>query len=102
MKVIEAWGFTYRTCAVWVKDKIGMGYYFRQRHELLLVATKGQPPTPAPSDRLDSVIEGDRIGHSTKPVSSYEAIERMYPTLPKGEMFCRQARDGWYAWGNQS
>jgi len=100
--VIEAWGFSYRTCAVWVKDKIGMGYYFRQRHELLLVATKGKPPTPAPSDRLDSVIEATRERHSAKPVEGYEAIERMYPTLPKMEMFCRSPRDGWHVWGNQS
>ncbi len=102
MRVIEAWGFSYRTCAVWVKDKIGMGYYFRQRHELLLVATKGKPPTPAPSDRLDSVIEATRERHSAKPVEGYEAIERMYPTLPKMEMFCRSPRDGWHVWGNQS
>jgi N6-adenosine-specific RNA methylase IME4 len=102
MRVLEAWGFSYRTCAVWVKDKIGMGYYFRQRHELLLVATKGQPPTPAPSDRLDSVIEGACGKHSAKPTAFYEVIERMYPTLPKLELFCRSPRDGWKAWGNQS
>jgi len=102
MSVIEAWGFTYRTCAVWVKDKIGMGYYFRQRHELLLVATKGAPPVPAPADRLDSVLDGARLEHSAKPVSAYEAIERMYPRFPKLEMFCRSPRAGWEAWGNQS
>ena len=44
MRVIESWGFMYRTCAVWDKQKIGMGYYFRQQHELLLVATKGSMP----------------------------------------------------------
>ena len=43
MQVVEAWGFTYRTCAVWVKDRIGMGYYFRQRHELLLVGNARSP-----------------------------------------------------------
>ena len=41
LQVMTAWGFDYRTCAVWVKDRIGMGYYFRQRHELLLVGTRG-------------------------------------------------------------
>jgi len=41
LSLIEAWSFEYKTGAAWIKDKIGMGYYFRQKHELLLVATKG-------------------------------------------------------------
>ena len=102
MRVIEAWGFTYRTCAVWVKDKIGMGYYYRQRHELLLVATLGQIPVPLPANRPDSVIEAPRGQHSAKPVLAAEQIERMYPELRKVELFCRSPREGWRAWGNQA
>ncbi len=102
MRVVEAWGFNYRTSMVWVKDKIGMGYYARQRHELLLICTKGHPPTPAPSDRPDSVVEASRDAHSAKPAVFYDVIERMYPTLPKIELFCRSPRDGWGAWGNQA
>lgn len=101
MRVIEAWGFTYRTCAVWVKDKIGMGYYFRQRHELLLVATRGELPVPEPSDRHDSVIEGERTEHSAKPVEFYEVIEAMYPEYRRIELFSRNPRLGWAGWGNQ-
>lgn len=102
MRVVSSWGFEYRTCAVWVKDKIGMGYYFRQRHELLLVATRGNMPTPAPADRPDSVIEAALGGHSVKPTLAYEHIERMYPTLPKVELFNRLPRKGWKVWGNQA
>jgi N6-adenosine-specific RNA methylase IME4 len=102
MRVVESWGFTYRTCAVWVKDQIGMGYYFRQRHEMLLVATKGSPPVPEPADRPDSVIESPREEHSRKPDAFYLAIERMYPSLPKIELFARGARKGWARWGNQA
>jgi N6-adenosine-specific RNA methylase IME4 len=102
MRVVEAWGFTYRTSAVWVKDKIGMGYYFRQRHELLLVATRGAMPTPAPSNRPDSVIHAALGRHSAKPVEVACAIEAMYPGLPKLELFCRSPRAGWSAWGNQA
>jgi len=99
LRVVESWGFTYRTGAVWIKDRIGMGYYFRQRHELLLVATRGSVATPAPSDRPDSVIEAKRLKHSAKPGVLYEMIERMYPRLTKGELFARQAREGWLRWG---
>jgi N6-adenosine-specific RNA methylase IME4 len=102
MRVIESWGFTYRTCAVWVKDKIGMGYYYRQRHELLLVATRGSMPVPAPADRPDSVIDGPIGAHSAKPSLAAEQIERMYPGLPRLELFCRSPRPGWSVWGNQA
>lgn len=100
-QVLRSWGFTYRTCAVWVKDKIGMGYYFRQQHELLLVAAKGSIPVPEPSSRVSSIISAPRTEHSAKPHEVYEVIERMYPELPKVELFSRSPRDGWHAWGNQ-
>ena len=102
MRVIAAWGFTYKTCAVWDKQKIGMGYYFRQRHELLLVATKGAPPAPLPSTRPDSVFSFPRGEHSAKPQEVAALIEAMYPDFEKIEMFCRAPRAGWAVWGNQS
>lgn len=100
--VLNAWGFEYRTCAVWDKQKIGMGYYFRQQHELLLVAVRGSPLTPAPANRPSSVLSFPRGEHSAKPAEVYELIEAMYPELPKLEMFCRSPREGWGAWGNQA
>lgn len=102
MRVVREWGFTYRTCMVWDKEKIGMGYYARQQHELLLIATKGAIPVPPPSARPGSVVRITRGDHSAKPHEFYELIERMYPELPKLEMFCRSPRAGWSVWGNQS
>lgn len=100
--VLDAWGFEYRTCAVWDKQKIGMGYYFRQQHEILLVATKGEIPAPPVESRISSVISIEREAHSKKPDEFYQIIEAMYPSLPKIELFSRNKRDGWEAWGNQS
>ena len=103
MQVIDAWGYTYRTCMVWDKDRIGMGYYARQQHELLLIATRGSVPVPEPENRPPSVIRLRRDdGHSAKPAEFYAMIERMYPELRKLEMFARTRRDGWAAWGNQA
>jgi N6-adenosine-specific RNA methylase IME4 len=99
--VIKAWGFTYRTCMVWVKDKIGMGYHARGRHELLLIAKRGELPPPAAEDRPDSVVEAPRLEHSAKPPVAREIIERMYPNLPRIELFAREAAPGWKCWGNQ-
>lgn len=101
-QVLSAWGFTYHTNMVWVKDKIGMGYWARQRHELLLIATRGSIPTPPPEVRPDSVITAPRGRHSEKPVQAYEIIEAMFPDLPKLELFCRSPRQGWAAWGNEA
>jgi N6-adenosine-specific RNA methylase IME4 len=102
MRVLDAWGFTYRTCMVWVKDRIGMGYYARQRHELLLIGTKGSVAVPAPGDRPNSVIEAPRGKHSAKPTIAYEIIERMYPRLAKGELFARSKREEWLSWGYEA
>lgn len=102
MQVINSWGFTYRTCMVWDKEKIGMGYYARQQHELLLIATKGSPPVPTPESRPPSVVRCARGEHSAKPEIFYELIERMYPDFRKVELFARNRRDGWQVWGNQS
>ena len=101
MEVIDAWGFNYRTQMVWVKDKIGMGHYVRQRHELLLIAKRGDMPTPDTPSRPDSVVEAPRGGHSEKPELFYELIESMYPGRRYGEMFARRCRPGWGSWGNQ-
>jgi len=101
IKVIEAWGFRYVTNAVWVKDRIGMGYYFRQQHELLLVAAKGNVPAPAPEARVSSVITAPRQEHSRKPDFIYQVIDKMYGSLPKIELFARNSKDGWDVWGNE-
>ena len=102
LQVIDAWGFTYKTCAVWDKKIIGMGYYFRGQHELLLVGRKGTPGVPSPDARYSSVISARRGKHSAKPGIVYEMIERMYPHATKLEMFARVHMDGWSVYGNQA
>jgi N6-adenosine-specific RNA methylase IME4 len=109
LAVVKAWDFTYRTCMVWVKDRIGMGYYARQQHELLLIGTRGTLPAPAPENRPPSVFYGDRTEHSAKPDAVYELIEAMYPEYDRTddltefcELFSRRPRKGWFGWGNEA
>jgi N6-adenosine-specific RNA methylase IME4 len=100
MAVIQAWGFAYRTDAVWDKGKIGMGYWFRGQHELLLVGTKGNISTPAAETRFSSVIRSPRQEHSRKPALVYEMIEAMFPNQERIELFLRgKPRPGWIGWG---
>lgn len=101
LKVMEAWGFEYKTGMVWVKDKIGMGYYIRGKHELILIGTKGNSLIPEPKNRPDSVIIAPRTKHSEKPKSVYGIIEKMYPDLRYVELFARNGTSGWDSWGDE-
>ena len=102
LKVMEAWGFEYKSCIVWVKPSIGLGQWVRNRHEPLLVGRRGSFPLPAEADRPESVINAPRGRHSEKPLVFYELIERAYPCASKLELFARGVpRAGWSAWGNE-
>jgi len=101
MQVINAWGFTYKGSIVWDKD-MGTGNWVLNCHELLLIAVRGDIPCPAPANRPKSVVRAPRGKHSAKPEAFAEMIERMFPGLPKVEMFARVVRAGWSAWGNQA
>lgn len=103
MRVIEAWEFTYKTCAIWDKEWTGMGNYFRVQHELLLIATKGSIPPPTTDNRPASIVKHKRsTTHSQKPDVFYDIIESMYPEFPKVELFARASREGWKSWGNEA
>lgn len=102
MTVMKAWGFQYKSHAIWDKVHIGTGYWFRNRHELLLVGTKGDIPAPAMGEQFASVMTIARKEHSAKPEQFLELIEQYFPNLPKIELNRRgAARPGWDAWGNE-
>jgi N6-adenosine-specific RNA methylase IME4 len=104
LQVMEAWGFEYKTNAVWDKEKIGMGYWFRFQHEFLLVGTRGNPRPPAPEDRVSSVFCEARGPHSKKPECVYRFIEKAFPHLAKCELYQRgPTRPGWRdGFGNEA
>lgn len=102
LRVMSAWGFAYKSHAIWFKDRVGTGYWFRNAHELLLVGTRGQPPAPAMGGQFSSVIEAPIGAHSAKPDDFRELIETYFPTLPKIELNARTAREGWDTWGNEA
>jgi N6-adenosine-specific RNA methylase IME4 len=98
-EVLEAWGFPYKSNFTWNKDRVGTGYWSRNKHQHLLVGTRGKIPAPAPGTQWPSVIDAPVGRHSEKPVIFYELVESYYPTLPKIEPFARAARPGWSCWG---
>ena len=99
--VMHAWQFNYRTCAVWDKQSIGLGYWFRGQHELLLVGMKGKVMTPDSKNRFASVIRQKRGRHSEKPKCVYDMLNTMYPHFHKIELFARNTAEGFDNWGNE-
>ncbi len=99
LQVMARWGFTYRSQFCWAKDRAGLGRWNRNRHELLLLGTRGSPPCPAPGTQWDSLITAPLGRHSEKPENFHRLIEDYFPTLPKIELNARQSRPGWDAWG---
>jgi N6-adenosine-specific RNA methylase IME4 len=89
LTVMSAWGFAYKANLWWVKPSIGPGNWARQRHELVIIGTRGTIRTPREEDRPDSVIGAPHGRHSAKPEALYERIERAYPQLSKCELFAR-------------
>jgi N6-adenosine-specific RNA methylase IME4 len=111
-KVMEAWGFEYKTYFVWVKPQMGMGNYFRVSTELALFGTRGGIRTT--QRNIKNYLHAPRAKHSAKPLAFQDIVARTSPG-PYLEMFtrcraeqllygceCSKCRLGWKTWGNQS
>jgi N6-adenosine-specific RNA methylase IME4 len=131
--VMRAWHFEPVTYFVWVKDIIlcdepaetgmlrsgqtlevvgaaGMGFWNRDRCEVMLIGVRGKPVCPAAG------LQGERVWfaqrgehatrcediHSNKPDCALEWFERHWPTTPKVELNARRARPGWTSWGAEA
>jgi N6-adenosine-specific RNA methylase IME4 len=100
--VMAAWGFDYVTNVSLHKDRVITGYWFRNKHEHLLLGTRGKVPCPAAGEQWESVIEMMVGRHSAKPDAIYQMIEDYFPNIPKIELNARKARKGWDCWGAEA
>jgi len=98
-EVIDAWGFEYKSCAVWVKPQMGIGNYVRVAHEFLMIAVKGDCKSFKKKNVL-SWFELPRGKHSAKPDYWRQVIEENSPG-PRLELFGREHIPGWTIFGNQ-
>ena len=104
LRVMEAWGFTYKSNIVWHKvrkdggsDGRGVGFYFRNVTELLLFGVKGSNArTLAPGRTQVNFFETRKREHSRKPDEIYPIIEACSPG-PFLELFARaEEQDGMF------
>lgn len=95
-----AWGFEYRTVAfVWNKMIHNPGKYTLSNCELVLVFKRGKIPSPRGARNIQQLISVPRGRHSEKPSEVATAINQMFPSQSKIELFAREQRDGWTVWG---
>lgn len=106
-EVMKAWGFTYVTQGVWnktTKDNsrlaFGPGYVLRNCHEPFYIGRLGRPKICSKSIR-SSFME-PRREHSRKPETGYRNAELLSGDVRRADLFSRQKRVGWDAWGNET
>jgi ParB-like chromosome segregation protein Spo0J len=99
LDAVSPGGGTYRSHQVWDKELRGTGRWFIDRHELVLVGVRGNIPCPAPGTQALSLFSARRGEPSVKPDFVADEIDRLWPNLPKIELFARRARPGWDRWG---
>ena len=123
LMVMSAWGFEFKTAGTWVKRSklgkmlMGTGYVLRSCNEPFLLGVRGKPKVARPGwgallDPLDGddmaelevTLQARRREHSRKPDACFDAIDGMFPDSfgRRVELFSREPRDGWRAWGNQT
>ena len=104
LEVMDRLGFRYITNLAWVKDRAGLGQYFRGQHELLLFGVRGRLPYKQNGEKrnfIPTIINAPRREHSRKPDEQYQIIESTsYP--PYIEAFARIKREGWEVIGNEA
>lgn len=107
LRVIEAWGFTYKTIGFnWIKRNksdcgffFGLGRWTRGNGEPCLLATKGKPKRV--NKAISQLVFEPRRKHSEKPPEIRDRIVSLLGDLPRIELFARQKTPGWDVWGNE-
>lgn len=109
LRVLESWGFQYKSNIIWHKirkdggsDGRGVGFYFRNVTEIILFGVRGKNArTLAPGRRQVNLFGTRKREHSRKPDEQYGIIESCSPG-PFLELFGRGKRENWTVWGNQA
>ena len=103
-KVMDSWGFKYKTCAFsWIKIRSdgeplrGMGSYTKSNVELCLLGMRGH--IKAIDKTVPQIVMHPRLGHSVKPPIVRERIVQLFGDIPRVELFARQKIEGWDSMG---
>lgn len=108
LRVMERWGFVYKTTMVWYKvrkdggpDRRGVGFYFRNVTESVLFGVRGKNARTLKAGRTQpNIVVSRKREHSRKPDELYPIIEAC-SRPPYLELFARHHRSGWSQWGDE-
>lgn len=89
IRVMEAWGFRYKTAAFVEVCLLGVSPGFKAGERVR-------------SHSVRQIIEAPFQGHSKKPDETRRRIVDLLGDVPRIELFARQRADGWDAWGNEA
>ncbi|WP_334493696.1 MT-A70 family methyltransferase [Bradyrhizobium sp. AZCC 1614] len=101
---LEAWRVRYKSNIVWRKVtrrgklRMGCGFWTRPMHEQVLIGTIGKPPLIT----FPSIFDGIARQHSRKPDELYQMIADRTPGWRRADIFSRETRHGWHAWGSEA
>lgn len=105
LRVMAAWGFTYKTGGSWTKTTatgkraFGTGYILRSTTEPFLIGTIGEPRIRSKAVR--NLIESERREHSRKPPEARAMMEKLLPDVFAAELFAREPWPGNHVWGKE-
>lgn len=108
IRIIEGWGFEFKSAAFWDKVSIGTGFWWQGQVEILIAATRGKPPAPENGSILGpSLYSEKKTDHSAKPLYFRDRINAVpeWKDWPKVELFARAdgpLPENWWAWGNEA
>lgn len=95
-EILDAWGFEEKTILTWAKAHIGAGDWLRGQTEHCVMAIRGKPVVHLTNQ--STLLVAPKAEHSRKPNEFYALVEKLCPGS-KLELFAREARPGWIAWG---
>lgn len=102
--VLRCGGVEYVTVITWLKDRMGLGQYYRGLTEHCLFATtpKRLPYRTEAGKRCQGVtgLREPKTVHSRKPEGMRDMIEWV-SYAPRIELFARERHNGWEVWGNE-
>ena len=107
LPIMKAWGFKPSGMGfVWTKLNsngigffTGTGFTTRKNVEYCLLGKRGR--SVRRNANVHELIISERREHSRKPDEFYRRVEQ-YASGPYLELFARQKRPGWTAWGNET
>ncbi|MBE9102791.1 MT-A70 family methyltransferase [Vacuolonema iberomarrocanum] len=111
VEAMSRWGFEIKTVLTWVKVSktaqvaMGTGNWLRGATEHCFLAVRGEVKAFSSLQTLKTettVLFAERREHSRKPDEFYQIVETLFPGATRLEMFARQVRPGWDAWGDQT